>query len=100
MKIKGIIQEIIKPEEQKNYFLPNGNIPETKNKFYIRIVSDNAPKGFFKILWFNLKNRNLPIEKYPAWVIVLDSCDFKEGDEVELEVERLLIKSEIFTLKK
>ena len=87
MKIKGIVTKIIKPEETKDY-MPS----IIENKYNIVIESLNLPKGFFKRLFYKYKN-------VWYWAIVSDSCNYKIGDIVELEIEPFMIESGYYKIK-
>ena len=89
MRIRGIVKQIIKPEEieRGDYILENIEVFEPGNYLVYIETEEFSKMGFFTKLKRRFRFHSTKRIEMDAWSIVFDKINFKEGDVIEVEIE-------------
>ena len=88
MKIKGIVKQIISPEEieKGDYILYNLEVFE-KGQYLVYIEDKEfANTSFFNKLMKRFRFNSKTEQEIYAWSVIFDKINFKEGDMIEVEI--------------
>lgn len=90
--MRGFVIQIIKPEDQGKYFEPMHGFID--GKYHLVVLKPGIPKNYFMrclyCIWYRYKIED--IFDYVA----LDSCPYKKGEWVDLDVVPFYKKTDLF----
>ncbi len=87
-RLRGYVIQIIKPEKLGHFIEPSHGFID--GKFHLTIIRPGVPKNRFKRFFHTFRNRNQMYEH-----VALDSCPYRKGDWIDIEVENFYKKTRL-----